>query len=281
MRHLSLFSQSLDRGLFVTYFLGGVVPLLALLGVVDQYALPSLEGDRQAQMMLIGLVSASGLLSLGSFFALRRIAKGAVSRIEENGLRLERLLNASRDLSAAPHARVVLETAAGCASMICDARAALVFLRSDASKEFSLQGFVGRDAQSLYSERQDEIVEWLEVACHDARRLEIADGDGHFVILPVQADQSCRLATLVFRDTAAGPFEQPSLDAVAALLAQSAAALESAELRDAQRNFFSHMTDLVVTALDTHVEGREGHGLTVARLANRVGREMGLDESEL
>lgn len=281
MRHLSLFSQSLDRGLFVTYFLGGVVPLLALLGVVEQYALPALEGDRQAQLMLIGLVSGSGLLSLGSFFALRRIARNALERIDANRRRLERLLQASRDLSDAPHGRVVLETTAGCAATICEARAALVFLRADASKDFALQGFVGRDVEALHEQRQEQIVEWLEAACQDGRRLEIEDRDACFAVLPVMSDGSCRLALLMERDRASGSFESPSLDAVGTLLAQSAAALESAELRDAQRNFFSHMTDLVVTALDTHVEGREGHGLAVARLANRVGRELGLDDDGL
>jgi len=290
MRQLSLFSQSLDRGLFVTYFLGGVVPLLALLGVVQQYALPAFEGDRQAQLLLIGLVSASGLLSLGSFFALRRIAKGALSRIEANRSRLERMLRASRELAAAPHARVVLETAAECAASLCDARAALVFLRGNDqrgndqrgdAKELSLQGSVGRDVEALHAERQEDIEEWIEAACQDGRRLEAMDGRLHAAVLPAHGGDQRRLVLVVLRDAAQGAFEAASLDATATLLAQTAAALESAELRDAQRNFFAHMTDMVVTALDTHVEGREGHASAVARLANRVGRELGLDEDAL
>ena len=46
-RHLqSLFAQTLDRAVFGIYFLGAVVPLIALAAVVQRFVLPALEqGD--------------------------------------------------------------------------------------------------------------------------------------------------------------------------------------------------------------------------------------------
>jgi putative nucleotidyltransferase with HDIG domain len=61
----------------------------------------------------------------------------------------------------------------------------------------------------------------------------------------------------------------------------SAVALHTSDLRDAQRNFFSHVTDMLVTALDNHLGFHHGHGQRVALLANRVGRRLGMGDQEL
>ena len=58
-------------------------------------------------------------------------------------------------------------------------------------------------------------------------------------------------------------------------------AYTSADRGDSQRNFFSHMTDLVVAALDTHIQYRAGHASRVAAIANRVGRAMGVEDEAL
>ena len=57
--------------------------------------------------------------------------------------------------------------------------------------------------------------------------------------------------------------------------------MRNSDLRDAQRNFFSHVTELLVTGLDAHLQHQHGHGNRVAQYANRVGRELQLDESQL
>ena len=54
----SLFDQKLDRAVLVSYFLGAVVPLLALGMVVVRYALPGLE-DGLGGLELRGLAGAN------------------------------------------------------------------------------------------------------------------------------------------------------------------------------------------------------------------------------
>ncbi len=51
-----------------------------------------------------------------------------------------------------------------------------------------------------------------------------------------------------------------------------------AQLAQAQRNFFVHVTDLLVAALDAHLDVQSGHSRRVAELANRLGRSLALDE---
>jgi putative nucleotidyltransferase with HDIG domain len=76
-------------------------------------------------------------------------------------------------------------------------------------------------------------------------------------------------------------FDNAQIDAITTLAGLVSVALRNADLRDTQRNFFSHMTEILISALDAHLEHHNGHGNRVARTANRVGRELGLDEKQL
>ena len=99
------------------------------------------------------------------------------------------------------------------------------------------------------------------------------------VVMPFVGEVAEKGVIVALRSGAS--FGTAELDSLSALVAQASVALISADLRDAQRNFFSHMTDMVVAALDAHVAYREGHSNKVARTANRVGRAMGLDDDAL
>ena len=79
---ISLFPHTLDRGAFVAYFLGGVVPLAVLGVVVDRYALSpaAVPADGALAVQLLGLVGAVCLLSLSSFLMLRRLVFQAIEK---------------------------------------------------------------------------------------------------------------------------------------------------------------------------------------------------------
>jgi putative nucleotidyltransferase with HDIG domain len=68
------------------------------------------------------------------------------------------------------------------------------------------------------------------------------------------------------------------LGLLATLAALASVAGRRAQLADAQRNFFVHVTDILVAALDAHLDLQAGHSRRVAELANRLGRELGLGE---
>ena len=58
-------------------------------------------------------------------------------------------------------------------------------------------------------------------------------------------------------------------------------ALKNADLRGKQRNFFTHVTNLLVNALDTHLDHQADHSRRVAMMANRIGRQLGLEDLDL
>lgn len=279
----SLFDQSLDRSVFVAYFLGAIVPLIGF-AVLSERLAPTLEG-RNEPIALAVLVVTTGLLSLGAFLALRRIVATTIARITDQNARLESLLHVARELAEAPHAQVVAESAACWALRLCDAEASWLLVRESWEKPFS-----------ACSERGERAGAWLEA--HASEWTQLADRDERSgdddATAPIRidargTDAPCAvLVPVVLEDPAHGylvvaragrPFGTDEVDAVATLAAQTGVAYTSADRGDRQRNFFSHMTDLVVAALDTHIQYRSGHASRVAEIANRVGRAMGLDDA--
>jgi HD-GYP domain-containing protein (c-di-GMP phosphodiesterase class II) len=97
------------------------------------------------------------------------------------------------------------------------------------------------------------------------------------------AKGGCGALVLVFeQDGAAITSEQ--LDAVATLAGFTSVAFQNAALQEAQRNFFAHVTEMLVAALDAQLDRgdkRAGHPDRIAAVANSVGRELKLDQDSL
>ncbi len=77
------------------------------------------------------------------------------------------------------------------------------------------------------------------------------------------------------------PFDEQDLDILFNLADQAAISIEHARLQDAQNNYFTHVIEILLGAMDTHVPAKEGHARRVARYSNLLGRGLGLAEKEL
>ncbi len=59
---------------------------------------------------------------------------------------------------------------------------------------------------------------------------------------------------------------------------QAAISIEHVRLQDAQQNYFTHVSEILIGAMDTHVPIKNGHARRVARYARLVGGGIGLSE---
>lgn len=268
-RH-SIFSQRLDRGVFASYFLGGVIPFAALAVVVTRWVLPSYEGGPERWGWVAGLVSI-GLLSLFLYFALRHITTTAVTQMDADNQRLQTLLEASRELAVASHPEAALSTLAAKVRELDGFRHAATYFSPAADKALELHG--GTDEAS----RAWAETESAAVAAANEEALQSgapAMGDRGIVAVPFSHTGGAR-GTVVLDGGKA--LSNDTVDAVATIAGIAGNAIERGDLADAQRNFFAHVTDLIVTALDAHVVGRQGHAMQTARLCNRIAHELGVD----
>jgi putative nucleotidyltransferase with HDIG domain len=276
----SLFSQKLDRVAFVAYLLGAVVPLVALAVVVERFALPAVA-DRYESRGLLAAVISIAVLSLAAFFTLRRTTRGSLSVMDRDNKRLAALLELTGSLSGVTHAGDAAERAARAALALVGARAAFVFGRSAAGAPQRLAA-AGEQAEKLAQEHAEILAEVAELAAAEGHSV-LRGGDGNAPALAAVplAGEAAAGGVLVALGEPGERFDAPAAGALASLGGIAAVALRNADLRDAQRNFFTHVTDMLVAALDTSLGFHEGHGTRVAQYANRLGRALGLDDHRL
>jgi len=282
----SIFSQKLDRIVYTTYFLGAIVPLIALAVLTNTFVLPSLT-DRLAWSGLVALVFSVGSLSLASFLALRRTMHRTLDRMNSDNRRLTALLEASGRLSNATHEAEAAATSVRCAFELAGATAAYMFLTGDDDKPPTLIESLGNTSNEILQKHSAPIDELLKLVMSQGQPAIKGPeegrswGDTAAAVIPLAGDDLPIGALVVIRTDAEGPLDATRIDALSTLAALASVSMRNSDLRDAQRNFFSHVTELLVNALDSHLQHQNGHGSRVAQYANRVGRELQLDEKQL
>ncbi len=77
-----------------------------------------------------------------------------------------------------------------------------------------------------------------------------------------------------------GKFDEEDQTLLFSLADQAAISIEHVRLQDAQNNYFTHVREILIGAMDTHVPIKEGHARRVARYARLVATGLGLSEAE-
>lgn len=278
----SIFSQKLDRVAFTAYFLGAVVPMLALGIVVNHFVLPVVS-DRLASYGLMGAVVSIAVLSLASFFTLRRTTRSSLLRMDRDNARLMALLDAARAMAEVRHGNDAAAAAAQCALELTDARACVVFARGEPGSAPVRMGAAGESVGKLEQELAEPLVKTANLVLADGMPVLVGPEDAvpALAAAPLPGEAAASGAIVAIGADDARAFDAEVLHALATLGGLASVALQNADLQDAQRNFFTHVTDMLVAALDSHLGYHHGHGTRVASLANRVGRKLGLSDRRL
>lgn len=75
-------------------------------------------------------------------------------------------------------------------------------------------------------------------------------------------------------------FDEEDQSLLFSLADQAAISIEHVRLIDARNNYFTHVSEILIGAMDTHVPIKAGHARRVARYARLVGAGIGLSEPE-
>jgi putative nucleotidyltransferase with HDIG domain len=278
----SIFSQKLDRVAFTAYFLGAVVPLVALALVIEKFVFPAVT-DTYVTLGLIGMLTSIAVLSLGSFLALRRTTRHSIGRIDSDNRRLNALLCISKSLTTVQYGNEAAETAARTALELSGARATFVLTRGEPGAAPARIGSAGEDVAKLEQRLVEPLVKLANLVMSEGRpALRGPAGPiPAMIAIPLPGEATPAGALVALAPDGRAAFEPEEIDALTTLGGLTAVALRNADLRDAQRNFFTHVTDMLVSALDSHLGYHGGHGTRVAQYANRIGRCMELDDHRL
>lgn len=286
----SLFSQSLDRAAFIAYFLGAIIPLGAFTYLARDYLERS---TGEARLLLMVMVVSLAGLSLASFLALRRTVRKAVEQLDRDNKRLEALVRSSRRLAAATDDSEVRRIGLDSALSIAEGVAAFMIGSSAANSEVKVVDSKGDRSQEILDSSLPELKRLAEKVFSD-RKLAFAplirsggkggsagtSGTLGAIGINCSSDEKVQ-SIVVVQKAIKSESASSSAKALSALASLVSVAQRNVELQTAQKNFFTHLTHIVVTALDTHLEYHSDHSRQVARLAVSVGRALELDEKRI
>ena len=289
-RSTATFPQNLEQRIFIAYFLGAAVPLVTL-GVLIALHKLTASSDRNSVMPLGGMVYPIALLSLSCFFMLRRSVYRFAGPMREHDRRLASLLSASRSFADAHHEYSAVETAVHSALALTNARVACMLLRSKGDDSLKMSAAAEGDEAGLYEALIEPLITLADRVMTE--EFPLIQGQGTeleepvhpaieaAVILPLPGEKAPLGALAVIHTNPGSGFDAHDVDALTTLAGLASVAFINAELRLAQRNFLSHMTDILVTAVDVHLGYHQGHGRRVAHLARHVGLHLSLDDERL
>ncbi|HKE10820.1 MAG TPA: HD domain-containing phosphohydrolase [Myxococcota bacterium] len=276
---LSIFSQRLDRAILTGYFLGAIVPLVALAFVALRYVVPALRDEPVAEGLLGGLGSV-GILTLGSFLLIRRTAQQSLQRMDSDNSRLQGLLDASAKLASAKHANDVAGVTAAAALSVTGSTAGFVWMRPEKEGRLSLiasaNGGQPGEAVRAELEKLAELVAGDEKPVVSGASASMPEA----IVVPLVGLRGAMGALGVVYSRAQRASES-EVSALMTLSAFSAIATRNTDLQESQQNFFTHVTEMLVAAFDAHCDIEAGHARRVARIANRIARVFGFSEEQL
>jgi hypothetical protein len=277
---LSIFSQRLDRAILTGYFLGAIVPLVALAVLALRYVVPALPDGPVAEGLLGGLGSVA-VLTLGSFLLIRRTARQSLARMDADNLRLQGLLDASAKLASAKHANDVAGVTAAVALAVTGSTAGFLWMRPDKEGRLALVASAngGQPGEAVRA----ELEKLAEVSVRDEKPAVSGESDSmpEAIVVPLGGVRGAMGALGVVYSRGLHRAGESEVSALMTLSALAAVATRNTDLQECQQNFFTHVTELLVAALDAHCDVQAGHARRVARIANRIARASGFSEDRL
>lgn len=280
---LSLAAHGVSYRAFLVFFLGSVVPLGFLAYLAERYVLPGLART-EGQTEVIGITVAIlliAILALLAYLVLGKAMRETVTEIRGSNERLQALLDLAGSLSATPFSDIVRTKTLEAAATLVRARAAYLFGPTGAEGVVA-PAMWGAEAGALLSAHREALTALAtgSAASGSPALAAFQHGPGSAIRVPI-ASAKDDFGTLVLAAPDGQPFSQADVGVVTALTQQATTALQNAALREAQKNFFTHVTALLVEAIDRHQKKRAGHSTRVAHYASRVARELGLSEERL
>lgn len=277
----------------MVFFLGSIVPLALLAFLAHRYVLPLLS--RGARATEIGTTAAILLVAVLSFLAyvsLSRVSDETVQVFKKQNQRLQILFETASALADTAHSDIVMAKALESAMGLTGASIGYAFplnIRGEIEAPLTR----GHAASSMLEREGEALRRLVRRAGEEKRPIVLGRrGDGvtsfassdrrdieSVLATPLAAHGQSFGAFILIHDRA--PFFPEDVSIIATLADQTAIALHNAGLQETQKNFFTHVTEIVVQGLDSYLDYQTGHSKRVARYSHMMGRELGLEGRRL
>ena len=297
-RKVSIWDVELGHRFRIVFFLISIIPLATLAYLSVAYVFPALAAQHK-NILIPGLSAALYLvvfLSILGYFILRNSTNQVLKQMARSNRELSHLLNISRIMSSTSELDTLLERIIGAATGMVEAEAGSVLLYDAEKRELSFQ--------MLRGEKPGEIAD-KAVTLGEGVSGTVAVNREPLIINNIPYDSpfqpyvarisgyevtSVISVPLIFQDELTGVLELYNKlgkdgftprdeELLLSLGSQAAISIKNAEFHESQKNYFTHITEILITAMENNEVFPE-HIKNVARYANLVTSKLGLTDKE-
>ena len=208
----------------------------------------------------------------------------------------EELLDLSKLLSATLDPQILLKTIDDSAVRLTDADAGSIMLFDKDRSSLHFRSSSGEKAAAVRSLSVTDGIAWWVAAQGASARVDNVLEDARFtgaideitgyvtravLCVPVIMDDEIIGIIEVLNKVNEVGFSEQDEQLLSVLAGQAAVAVKNAKLATEQRNFFDHVIEILVTTVESTALIPEGHCWKVAKIANTIGRRMGMQDKEL
>ncbi|MEW6052552.1 MAG: HD domain-containing phosphohydrolase [Nitrospirota bacterium] len=265
--------------------------VLALLFLVLRFLY--YEWDFITNPSIVAMLSFCAFLSVIGLYLSNKVSRQAANEIEDYSRKLDDVLNFTLDIKEEKHGDILLEKILGHALTITDAHAGsimivdkdrLVFKNVKGPESSKLQGVSVPKTEGIAG-RVVQIGE--PVIVNDVRQdvrfnPEIDRLTGYetksILCAPLKLSTGV-IGVIELLNKNSNLFAEKDAEVLTYFANQAALAIDMAKFYEDQKNFEIHLTDILLNAIDSHIEKR-GHSKRVAKYSLSIAQAMNMPESE-
>jgi len=234
------------------------------------------------------------ILSFLGLYLSITISRQTLRIIQDYGLRLDRLLNITKDLREEIHGDILLEKIMDSALSITNSEAGSLLLMEDGNKlVFKIlrgeqaaklqgtslilgEGLTGWAAEKGLPIRIDNVAKDNRFSPeHDA----LTGYEARSIMcIPLKAKEKVIGVLVLLNKKGGNPYRQRDEEIIMYLADQAATSILKTRFIEDQRNYEIHVTEILLEAIDSQLSDKKGHSKRVARYSNIMGKALNIAE---
>lgn len=282
----------------LAFFLSSIIPLAVLVFVSHRYVLPSLDANGQGNLgiWIRILLYLLVFLAVLAFFVSRAATGETVETLQSNNEKLKNIFVIAESLSRESYLDVLLDSIVKRAIELTGASAGIAMLRNDEKGTLEFQITRGTGTVSAKSVSADTgVAGWVVKNQKVALINDVTDDKryhpeqnilpdfetGSILAVPLSGSGHV-FGVLELLKTKSNPgFSEDDANLLKSLAGQTTIFIQNVRYRELQQNYFTHITELLLTALEGTRQIWPGHLSNTARYAYLLARQLGLSDGEL
>ncbi|MCD4653905.1 GAF domain-containing protein [bacterium] len=283
----------------LSFILSSLIPIAVLVFVMHRYALPYIEEVEASPTLAYSLsllLYFIVFLSILAFFVSRSATREIVETLQSNNEKLKNVFEISESLGRECHLDVLLDTIVKRAIELTGASAGLVLLRDKETGDLVFevtQGIGKLDVQRVPANsgvagwvarhQKVALINNVEIDPRYTPELNIFPtfDTGSILAAPLGSGPNVFGTIELLKRKGQSAFSDDDANLLKSLAGQTSIFIQNMDFRSEQQNYFTYMTDLLLSALEGTRQFWPGHLENTARYTYLLAKELGLPDGQL